>query len=393
MGGWDCWQKGKRGMTVSVCFLGTICLSVMMAYLVFGDSTDEEGVRSLRMIAIIFRHGDRSPTEFYPNDPHRNHPWTGGLGALSELGSQQMYNLGKNLRPRYYRLLPPNGLYSKDHMYIVSSYAERCIMSAQSFMAGFMPPLENTNPLPIPWQPVAINTLQRDRDTILAQKKPCPRYEQSLQRLMAYPPKDIRDLNERNAALYKTLTLSTGQNISTILDVELLYNTLEIEKHAGLELPDWTETIFPEKMLPLAERSLALFTETPLMKKIKGGAIVSELLDNMIRRRSGILTPERSIFIYSAHDVTLVNLMRALGVVDQATGKPDFSATLVAELHHSITFDDDFELKFVYYFNSEDKYPKELRIPNCGDPCSLTRFSQLMESVHLKSYDEMCQLV
>lgn len=72
-------------MTVSVCFLGTICLSVMMAYLVFGDSTDEEGVRSLRMIAIIFRHGDRSPTEFYPNDPHRNHPWTGGLGALSEV--------------------------------------------------------------------------------------------------------------------------------------------------------------------------------------------------------------------------------------------------------------------------------------------------------------------
>lgn len=393
MGGWDCWQKGKRGMTVSVCFLGTICLSVMMAYLVFGDSTDEEGVRSLRMIAIIFRHGDRSPTEFYPNDPHRNHPWTGGLSALSELGSQQMFNLGKNLRPRYYRLLPPNGLYSKDHMYIVSSYAERCIMSAQSFMAGFMPPLENTNPLPIPWQPVAINTLQRDRDTILAQKKPCPRYEQSLQRLMAYPPKDIRDLNERNAALYKTLTLSTGQNISTILDVEQLYNTLEIEKHAGLELPDWTETIFPEKMLPLAERSLALFTETPLMKKIKGGAIVSELLDNMIRKRSGILTPERSIFIYSAHDVTLVNLMRALGVVDQATGKPDFSATLVAELHHSITFDDDYELKFVYYFNSEDKYPKELHIPNCGDPCSLTRFGQLMESVHLKSYDEVCQLV
>lgn len=77
-----------------------------------------------------------------------------------------MYQLGKLLRPRYYRLLPPNGLYSKEHMTIVSSYAERCIMSAQSFIAGFLPPLENTNPLPIPWQPAAVNVLPRDRDTV-----------------------------------------------------------------------------------------------------------------------------------------------------------------------------------------------------------------------------------
>ncbi|XP_055630394.1 lysosomal acid phosphatase isoform X2 [Toxorhynchites rutilus septentrionalis] len=390
---WDCWQKGKRGMTVSVFFLGSICFSVMLAYLVFGDSTDDGGLRTLRMIAILFRHGDRSPTSFYPNDPHRNYPWTGGLGALSERGSLQMYNLGRNLRPRYYRLLPSNGLYSKDNMYIVSSAAERCIMSAQSFMAGFLPPLENTNPLPISWQPVAVNTLPRDRDTILAQKKPCPRYEQSLQRLMAYPPKDIRDMNEKYEALYKTLSLSTGENISTILDVELLYNTLEIEKNAGLELPDWTENIFPEKLLPLAERSLSLFTETPLMKKIKGGTIISELLDNMVRKRAGILMPERSIFVYSGHDVTLVNLMRALNIIDQSTGKPDFSAAIVFELHYSITFDDDFEVKLLYYFNSEDKYPKELRVPNCGDPCSLTKFSQLMESVYVKNYEELCQLV
>uniref|UniRef100_A0A182JTA2 MADF domain-containing protein n=1 Tax=Anopheles christyi TaxID=43041 RepID=A0A182JTA2_9DIPT len=370
--GTDCMQPGKRGLTVSVIVLGGACLTVMLAYLAFGDSTDESGLRTLRMVSIIYRHGDRSPTEFYLNDPHRNHQWTGGLGALSEKGSQQMYQLGKLLRPRYYRLLPPNGLYSKEHMTIVSSYAERCIMSAQSFIAGFLPPLENTNPLPIPWQPAAVNVLPRDRDTILAQKQPCPRYDQSKQRLVAYPPKDIRELYEKNAALFRTLSQGTGQNISTILDVELLYNTLEIEKMAGLELPDWTEGIFPQKMLPIAERSLALITELPLMKKIKGGAIVGELLDNAVRRRSGILIPERNIFIYSGHDVTLVNFMRALNIIDQTTGKPDFSAAIVFELHHSITFDDDFEVKIVYFFNSEDKYPKEIKIPNCESPCSLT---------------------
>lgn len=53
--------------------------------------------------------------------------------------------------------------------------------------------------------------------------------------------------------------------------MELLYNILEIESASGLTLPEWTESVFPQKMLPVAERSLALLTETPFMKKAKGG--------------------------------------------------------------------------------------------------------------------------
>lgn len=78
-----CMERGKRGLTVSVIILGGALLTVMLAYLVFGDTNDHEGLRTLRMIAILFRHGDRTPTEMYPNDPHLNHPWPGGLGALT----------------------------------------------------------------------------------------------------------------------------------------------------------------------------------------------------------------------------------------------------------------------------------------------------------------------
>lgn len=99
------------------------------------------------------------------------------------------------------------------------------------------------------------------------------------------------------------------------------------------------------RMLPLAERSLALFTETPFMKKVKGGALLTEILDHMTSKRSRTLTPNRSIFIYSGHDVTLVNLMRALGIIDQTAMKPDFGSALVLELHHSVTYKDDFEVK------------------------------------------------
>lgn len=67
---------------------------------------------------------------------------------------------------RYYRLLPPNGLYTQQQMTVLSSAAERCLMSANSLLAGFMPPLEHNNPLPIEWQTVAVNSIPRKEDTV-----------------------------------------------------------------------------------------------------------------------------------------------------------------------------------------------------------------------------------
>lgn len=267
------------------------------------------------------------------------------MGALTENGSLHVYNLGRNARLRYYRLFPPNGQYSQNDILIQSSAAERCIMSVQSFMAGFMPPLENRNMLPIQWQPFGMHIIPRKEDALLTMKKPCPKYDETLRKFYTEPTGEIKELNEINKPLYELLTRNTGKNISNLRDVEFLYNTLAIEKEVGLVLPDWTETIFPEKLLPLAVRHLHLLTETPFMRKIKGGALVTEIIDNMVKKKFKILTPERSIFIYSGHDVTLVNVMRALGIVDQTAKKPDYSSALIFELHHSVTYDDDFEVK------------------------------------------------
>ncbi|CAD7084339.1 unnamed protein product [Hermetia illucens] len=362
----------------------------MMAYMVFGDNNDEEGLRTLRMISIIFRHGNRTPTDFYPNDPYLLYDWPGGQGALTETGALQMYNLGKTLRMRYYRLLPTNGLYSKDEMHILSSAAERCLMSASSLLAGFLPPLESRNILPIPWQPVPVNLIPRDRDFLLAQKKPCPTYDEILGKLYSNPPPDLKKLNEKSAELYRFLTKNTGKNISNIREVELLFNTLAIEQDAGLTLPAWTESVFPDKMLPLAERNYVLHTETSLMKKIKGGPLITTIYRNMTRKRGKKLQPDRKVFLYSAHDVTLVNVMNSLGILDQTAARPDYASALVFEMHHSNYYKDDFEVKIVYYFNSEDKFPKELRIPNCDSPCSLTNFGRSIEHLLVDDYDEIC---
>lgn len=77
-----------------------------------------------------------------------------------------MFNLGKKLYTRYYQLLPKDGFYSKEEILVQSSASERCVLSAQSFLAAFMPPLENHNPLPIPWQPIPVQTVPRLSDFV-----------------------------------------------------------------------------------------------------------------------------------------------------------------------------------------------------------------------------------
>jgi len=222
-------------------------------------------------------------------------------------------------------------------------------------------------------------------------KKPCKRYDEILKKMYANPPPDLEKLNEDSKELYEKLSKYTGLNITNVLHVELLYNTLEIEKDNGLELPDWTENIFPEKMLLLAERSYVLFTETPLMKKVKGGAFITKVHNQMINKRKKILNQDCKVFLYSGHDVTLVNVMNSLNILDETAKKPEYASALVFELHHSSYFKDDFEVKLVYYINSADKFPKEINIPNCNAPCSLTQFSRAIKNLLIDNFDELCE--
>lgn len=85
---------------------------------------------------------------------------------IFQKGALQGYNLGTKLRFRYKKLLPSNGFYSTNEMYVLSSATERCLMTAQSFLAGFLPPTNELYKLPIQWQPVAVNSIPRDRDRV-----------------------------------------------------------------------------------------------------------------------------------------------------------------------------------------------------------------------------------
>lgn len=298
-----------------------------------------------------------------------------------------MYNLGDNLRHRYLKLMPSNGFYSSKMIKVKSSWMDRTISSALSFLAGLMPPLDKRNILPIPWQPVPVHSIPRSQDDLIAQKRACPKYEEVYKDQMKSD--EIRMLNIDKKNLYRILSVNTGGNISSIADVESLHNVLEAEVAAGWTLPDWTENIFPKATLPLAERYLKLLTDTAFMKRIKGGPLVTEIIETMEGFK--LNSNQRTISIYSGHDVTLVNVMNSLGILHQTSAKPDYSAALTIELHHSLDHEDDMDVKIYYYFSSEDKYPKKIDIPDCDSPCALTRFKKVMNGILVNDFERLCE--
>lgn len=62
----------------------------------------------------------------------------------------------------------------------------------------------------------------------------------------------------------------------------------------------------------------------------------------MKKKKNGELKPNRKLFLYSAHDITIVNLWRALSFREYFI--PDYGSSLVLELHE-LSNSTDFEVK------------------------------------------------
>lgn len=108
-------------------------------------------------------------------------------------------------------------------------------------------------------------------------KTKCQKYDEEFEAIQKTG--EIEYIDSNNKELYYYLTEHTGQNTTTIADVERLYNTLDIEILHNLTLPKWTENISLSHMKSLSARYLESFVETDYMKKMKGGIIISIILN------------------------------------------------------------------------------------------------------------------
>ncbi|CAG4963629.1 unnamed protein product [Parnassius apollo] len=97
---------------------------------------------------------------------------------------------------------------------------------------------------------------------------------------------------------------------------------------------------------------------------------------------------DRSLYLYSGHDVNVVALWRALGFEELLD--PDYGASLVLELHEEVE-QDSFFVKLFYRNNTKVEIPMELNMPFCEDPCTYKRFIQHIESLIPADWEAECQ--
>ena len=59
-----------------------------------------------------------------------------------------------------------------------------------------------------------------------------------------------------------------------------------------------------------------LLSNTTEMKKLKSGYLLKEMLERFTQKTQSKLNPDRSLYIYSGHDITISNLLNSLGLFD-----------------------------------------------------------------------------
>lgn len=254
-----------------------------------------------------------------------------------------MYNLGVHLRDIYDEFL--GDTYMHDVTKIRTTEYTLSILSAQLVNAGLWPPSEGQMWMEgFNWQPIPTDYLEMKEDTLMMGTL-CPNFlsqmDQMLQTL------EMQKIIAQHQLLFDHLSQYIKKNISTPSDVALLYATLETMVDRNELLPDWAMDIFPDgAMYNVTLLEYDLLSITPLQRQLNGGTLLGEIVSNSLKYKSGYISKERKIMLYSGNHRNIIGVLKNLN--SWSPHIPNEAAALIFELY----FDDvinTYGMKDTYY--------------------------------------------
>ncbi|EFX74587.1 hypothetical protein DAPPUDRAFT_56978, partial [Daphnia pulex] len=337
----------------------------------------------------LYRHGDRTPVRPYPLDPYLNLThWPVSWGQLTKEGKERHFKLGQLNRERYGDFLSET--YNPDEIYVRSTDVDRTLMSAECHLAGLFQPNDNQTWHPdLAWQPIPVHTIAKEQDLLLVLESECPRYDELLAQLNSSP--DVRKRMDSNKEMLDYLAAKSGLNMTEIDDIEYLYDTLFIEDRFNKTLPEWTTKYFPSPMKEFSDFSFEMKAYNLEMQRLRGGPLVKELVEHLgAYAQSKLTPPNRKLFMYSAHDVTVATFLSALNIFNGI--QPPYASMVLVELHELKP--NDFSVKILYKNVSDDgRNPEVLSLPGCTRFCPLDKFFQLVQNATSDDIKVECKLV
>ncbi|CEF70003.1 Histidine phosphatase superfamily, clade-2-containing protein [Strongyloides ratti] len=298
-------------------------------------------------VQIIWRHGDRPPTEIYQYDPNKN-VWSVSLGQLTQKGMRQHYDLGKRFFKKYSqekKLLNSN--YDANQIYVRSTDIDRTLVSAYSNLAGFYAQSKNTYP---------------NDDYLLNPNFKCERRSQ-LEDDRRNNPKFL-DYQSTLSNLCEYLTKHSGIKVKGYTEIRNLYSNIRLEKrYYNLPQPSWvTQDIYNQMEIVVnksinyihGEEGFGLPDDIELIR-LKGGNFAYTILQN-IKNTINNNSDTKLYFAFSAHDDTLWAFATVLGFKKKVMGEGyvDYAASFTIELWKNES--KNYYIKILYAGNAYDEF-------------------------------------
>ncbi|XP_015177590.1 PREDICTED: venom acid phosphatase Acph-1-like [Polistes dominula] len=342
----------------------------------------------VRLLHVLFRHGDKVPHRFYqnyPNDPYRDYSYYPmGDGDLTNEGKMREYKIGRMLRERYDGYFGAD--YWPDKIYGLATDVPRTQLSIQLVLAGLFPPSEKQTWNPhLPWIPTWTPlSIPSDMQNLLYPHY-CPRYKEEYARFIAQD--EIQDMIKKYKNVFSYLTDHSGKVINTTTGVQFMYNLLKEEAAQNLTLPKWTENVFPSPMKEITVLDFNLHSYTRTLKRLNGGMLLKKIIEDIELYQKGKLTPaDRKAFLFSAHEVNVAALARALGTNEPLL--PAYGSTIILE-----TLRDKkgtYYIRVLLWTGVSEKLIIQT-IPGCNELCPYNEFRKLMNDVIPTEEESSCR--
>lgn len=382
------------------------------AHLDYCEGTDLKNPYEIKLVQVLFRHGARTPLKSIPDvlevqwlpnlleppahtkinyvvtdleggpqppapieESYRANILTGGSfpGQLTTIGMQQLYELGERLRKRYITDTPfLTPTFSSSEVYVRATNIVRTIESAKCLVAGLFQQQQK--------DVVPILTVQSELEILYPNYRGCRllkllgghRWSQS---------STVPDIAADLRSIQSALGIAAQQRVDFIL---IRDDMIARETH-GLPCPPvldtWRETVEQRAV------DMMCYIYQPSKREnlqLCVGPLLHIMMGNIEATLGGTASgPDRKLFLYSAHDTTLMPFLMALGIFDMKW--PPYAADITLELlQHRQTKEAFVKVSYV----GQDQL-----IPGCSEVyCPLQEFKQAVSVYSLNSevYQSLC---
>ncbi|XP_014635434.1 PREDICTED: lysophosphatidic acid phosphatase type 6 isoform X2 [Ceratotherium simum simum] len=325
----------------------------------------DRSLLELKMVQVVFRHGARSPLKPLPQKEQ------GGMfaGQLTNVGMWQMFALGERLRKKYVEDIPfLSPTFNPQEVFVRSTNIYRNLESTRCLLAGLFQRQKEG--------PIIIHTDEASSEVLYPNYQNC----QSL-RERTSGRKQSASLQPGISEDLKKVKEGMGIASSDGVDFLILFDNMAAEQvHSLPSCPTLKRFARMIEQRAVDSALYVLQREDRESLQMAVGPFL-HVLENNLLKVVDPATPSdktRKLYLYAAHDVTLMPLLMVLGIFDHKW--PPFAVDLTIELYQHRESKEWF---VQLYYHGKEQVPR-----GCPDRlCPLDKFLNTV-SVYTLSPEE-----